>query len=58
MSKNFGQKFLALQLGMLLLGLLLFFGGLALKKSRSDNSAAVETKQENPLPDQGNTRGP
>ena len=58
MSKNFGQKFLALQLGMLLLGLLLFFGGLALKKSRSDDSASLETKQENPLADQGHIRGP
>lgn len=39
MAKNFGQKFIALQLGMLLLGALLFLGGYALKKSLSADDA-------------------
>lgn len=46
MAKNFGQKFIALQLGMLILGLVMFIGGLALKKSiaekRQSQAVSVE----------------
>lgn len=58
MSQDFGQKFLALQLAMLLLGLLLFFGGLAFKKSRTNDVTAPQIKQEKPLQEQGSKRGP
>ncbi len=46
MAKNFGQKFITLQLGMLIFGALLFLGGYALKKSlkpsKSVDVVAVE----------------
>ena len=42
MAKNFGQKFIALQLGMLIFGALLFLGGYMLKKSlKSSKSVDV-----------------